>query len=259
MIEINAAPRLDLKIEGNIATISFNNPRAHNAMTWEMYEQLKKICDKLAINMKIRAVILRGEGGRAFISGSDIKQFVNLRKDEPYEKTVDLIFQSLQQLPIPTIALINGLAMGSGLLIATACDFRISTPDTRFGIPIAKTLGNCLSPSNLSWISSHLGMDMVKRMLLLAEPISATELLDKGYLYKVVKAEEIDQCTNDLAICLSQLAPMTQKATKLTLAKLLENNLPDCSLLMRETYNSQDFQEGVIAFISSKKPNWTGK
>ena len=254
-----AAPRLDLKIAGNIATIIFDNPRALNAITWEMYQQLKKICEELSINEKIRVIILRGAGKKAFISGSDINQFLNIRKDEAYEKAVDLIFQSLQQIPIPTIALIEGLAMGSGLLIATACDFRISTPNAQFGIPIAKTLGNCLSPSNLSWISSHIGMGIVKRMLLLAELISATELLDKGYLYQTAKADEIDQCALDLAIRLSQLAPLTQKASKITLAKLLDSNLPDCSLLMRETYNSQDFKQGVSAFLSGQKPNWNGK
>jgi enoyl-CoA hydratase/carnithine racemase len=115
-----------------------------------MYEQLKSICHSLAENPNIRVAIFRGEGGKAFVSGSDIEQFVDLKKDEAYEVAVDRIFLSIQHLPFPTIALIEGLAIGSGLIIASACDFRISTPDARFGIPIAKTLGNCLSPSNLS-------------------------------------------------------------------------------------------------------------
>ena len=105
-----------------------------------MYEELKKICDDLANNPNIRAVIFRGAGDKAFVSGSDIQQFVALKKDEAYEVAVDHIFTSLQQLPMPTIAMIEGLAVGSGLLIATACDFRISTPEARFGIPVAKTL-----------------------------------------------------------------------------------------------------------------------
>ncbi len=169
MSQPNTPPCLDVSIDGSIARITFNNPAARNAMTWPMYEELKVICDSLAKNASVRVAIFRGAGDKAFVSGSDIEQFVHLQKDEAYEVAVDAIFSSLQQLPFPTIALIEGLAVGSGLLIATACDLRISTPDARFGIPVARTLGNCLSPSNLAWLSAHLGTPMVKKMLLTSE------------------------------------------------------------------------------------------
>jgi enoyl-CoA hydratase/carnithine racemase len=184
---------------------------------------------------------------------------VDLQKDEPYEVAVDTIFHSLQHLPIPTIVLIEGLAVGSGLLIATACDFRIATDDARFGIPVAKTLGNCLSPSNLSWIAYHLGVPMVKRMLLTAELIKAPELLNSGYLYQTTSPDAITELTEALASKLVALAPITQKASKVTLARLMESNLPDCTELMRETYNSVDFKEGVNAFLEGRPPQWLGK
>ena len=170
-------PCIDVDVVENIARVTFNNPAARNALSWPMYEDLKEICDSIANNPDIRVVIFRGAGDKAFVSGSDIQQFVDLKKDEAYEVAVDHIFASLQQLPMPTIAMIEGLAVGSGLLMATACDFRISTKDARFGIPVAKTLGNCLSPSNLSWLAAHLGVPMVKKMLLTAELIKAPELL----------------------------------------------------------------------------------
>ena len=252
-------PCLDLKIDGMIAWVTFNNPAARNALTWPMYEDLKKICDSLAINPNIRVVIFRGAGDKAFVSGSDIQQFVDLKKDEAYEVAVDHIFTSLQQLPMPTIAMIEGLAVGSGLLMATACDFRISTKDARFGIPVAKTLGNCLSPSNLSWLAAHLGIPLVKKMLLTAELIKAPELLASGFLYQTAEAEELQESVNALAEKLAALAPITQKASKLTLARLLQSNLPDCTDLMRETYNSKDFKEGVNAFLEGRPPQWVGK
>jgi enoyl-CoA hydratase/carnithine racemase len=224
-----------------------------------MYEELKRICDALASNPAIRVAIFRGAGDKAFVSGSDIQQFVDLKENEAYEVAVDAIFHSLQHLPIPTIALIEGLAVGSGLLIATACDFRISTPDAKFGIPVARTLGNCLSPSNLSWISAHLGVPLVKRMLLTSELIQAPELLSTGYLYQTAFAEEIDTVTEALANKLAALAPITQKASKVTIARLIESNLPDCTELMRETYNSADFKEGVNAFLEGRPPKWLGK
>ena len=252
-------PCLDLLIDDYIARITFNNPAARNAMTWPMYEELKTICDGLAKNPEIRVVIFRGAGDKAFVSGSDIEQFVGLQKDEAYEVDVDRIFVSLQELPMPTIAIIEGLAVGSGLLMATACDFRISTPDARFGIPVARTLGNCLSPSNLAWISAHLGIPMVKKMLLTAELIKAPTLLESGFLYQIVDSSEITEAADTLAKKMAVLAPITQKASKLSIARLLRNNLPNCTDLMRETYNSQDFREGVNAFLESRPPKWTGK
>ena len=254
-----SAPCLDLVINGSLAQITFNNPAARNALTWPMYQELKNICDSLANNPKIRVAIFRGYGDKAFVSGSDIEQFIDLQKDQAYEIAVDKIFHSLQHLPFPTIALIEGLAIGSGLLIATACDFRISTPTARFGIPIAKTLGNCLSPSNLSWLTAHLGVPTVKRMLLLGELLNASELLSMGYLYLVAKPEDISQATEALAAKLAALAPFTPKASKLALARLIESHLPDCTMLMRETYNSIDFKEGVEAFLEGRPPIWLGK
>lgn len=252
-------PCIDLRLDGAIARITFNNPTARNALTWPMYEELKRICDDIADKPEIKVAIFRGAGDKAFVSGSDIQQFVDLKENEAYEVAVDAIFHSLQHLPIPTIALIEGLAVGSGLLIATACDFRISTTDARFGIPVAKTLGNCLSPSNLSWIANHLGVPMVKRMLLTAELIKAPELQNSGYLYQTATPEEITGAAEALASKLSALAPITQKASKVTLARLMESNLPDCTELMRETYNSVDFKEGVNAFLEGRPPKWLGK
>ena len=259
MSTLSIPPCLDLLIDGYIARITFNNPTARNAMTWPMYEELKTICDGLTKNPDIRVVIFRGAGDKAFVSGSDIEQFISLKKDEAYEVDVDRIFASLQELPMPTIAVIEGLAVGSGLLMATACDFRISTPDARFGIPVAKTLGNCLSPGNLAWICAHLGIPMVKKMLLTAELIKAPQLLESGFLYQTVDAAEITEAADALANKMAVLAPITQKASKLSIARLLRNNLPECTDLMRETYNSQDFREGVNAFLEGRPPKWTGK
>jgi|UniRef100_UPI004047D48A enoyl-CoA hydratase len=252
-------PCIDWSIEGPIARVTFNHEPARNALTWPMYEELRSICDQLARNPDVRAAIFRGAGHQAFVSGSDIEQFVNLARDEAYETAVDAIFYSLQHLPMPTIALIEGLAIGSGLLIATACDFRISTPEAKFGIPVARTLGNCLSPNNLAWITAHLGIATVKRMLLSAELLKAPQLLEAGYLYQTASADDIDQAVDQLAKKLIVLAPLTQKSSKLTIARLMESNLPDCTELMRETYNSEDFKEGVNAFLAGCPPHWQGK
>jgi enoyl-CoA hydratase/carnithine racemase len=162
-------------------------------------------------------------------------------------------------LPIPTIAVIEGMAVGGGLAIATCCDFRIATPDTRFGVPIAKTLGNCLSASNLAWLVSHLGVPIVKRMLLLAEMISAPELLKQGYLLKICEPQDLDQEIHALAERLASLAPITQKSSKLMLARQIANQATNCQDLISETYASADFKHGVTSFLSGVAPRWTGK
>ncbi len=151
------------------------------------------------------------------------------------------------------------MAVGGGLAIASCCDFRISTPDARFGVPIAKTLGNCLSASNVAWLAAHLDANIVKRMLLLAELVAAPELLKQGYLLATYSAENLEAEANHLAERLMKLAPITQKSIKLTLARLIKNNLPDCSDLIRECYGSEDFKNGVSAFLDGKPHAWTGK
>ena len=250
------------ELRNGIAFITFDHVAARNAMTVGMYQSLKSICEDLAKNPSARAAILRGAGGKSFVSGSDIAQFSNFTSGEDgilYEEGIDQYLAPLATLPIPTIAVIDGMAVGGGLAIASCCDFRISTPDARFGVPIAKTLGNCLSAGNVAWLVAHLGINIVKRMLLLAELVTAPELLKQGYLLATYPAESLEIEANQLAERLMKLAPITQKSSKLTLARIIKNNLPDCSDLIRECYGSADFKNGVTAFMDGKPPVWTGK
>jgi enoyl-CoA hydratase/carnithine racemase len=154
---------------------------------------------------------------------------------------------------------IDGMAVGGGLAIATCCDFRISTPNAKFGVPIARTLGNCLYPGNIAWLVAHLGMNIVRRMLLLAEMISASELKVQGYLLATYDADQLGKEADALAERLSKLAPITQKASKLIMARIIANQLPDCEDLIRETYGSTDFKNGVASFLKGEPPVWTGK
>ncbi|NDF59145.1 MAG: enoyl-CoA hydratase, partial [Burkholderiaceae bacterium] len=176
-----------------------------------------------------------------------------------YERMIDHYLGPLQQLPMPTIAVIDGLAVGGGLAIAALCDFRIATPNAKFGVPIARTLGNTLSPSNIAWLTAHLGVAIVKRMLLLAELISVQELLAQGFVYKTGESDELDALSFDLAKQLAALAPITQKASKLILARVIGNALPNCDDLIAEVYGSADFKEGVTAFLGGRPPQWQGK
>lgn len=254
--------RVYLEIKGKFAQIFFDQPTARNAMTQAMYEQLRSICIELNQNARIRAVILRGIGGKSFVSGSDIAQFTAFKDGEDgirYEKLIDHYLGPLQELSMPTIAVIDGLAVGGGLAIASLCDFRIATPTAKFGVPIARTLGNTLSPTNISWLVAHLGVAIVKRMLLLAELIPASELCTQGFVYKTGEQDQLEQMAFDLAEQLSVLAPITQKASKQMIARIIHHSLPDCSDLIKEVYGSTDFKEGVSSFLAGKPAQWQGR
>ena len=250
------------EIGDGIAHVTFDHVAARNAMTVGMYQSLKNICQDLAQSPQVRLAIFRGAGGKSFVSGSDIAQFSDFKTGADgirYEEGIDDFLSPLATLPIPTIAVIDGMAVGGGLAIASCCDFRIATHDARFGVPIAKTLGNCLSPGNVAWLVAHLGVNIVKRMLLLAEMVCAAELQQQGYLLSTHPPEELTQASLDLAGHLMKLAPITQRVSKLTLARLMKSNLPDCSDLIAECYGSADFHHGVAAFLAGKPPTWSGK
>ena len=250
------------EVRGQVAFIYFDHIAARNAMTVGMYERLQSLCADIAKQAEIRVLVLRGSGGKAFVAGSDIAQFADFQSGEDgiqYEARIDQYLAPLATLPIPTIAVIEGMAVGGGLAIASVCDFRIATPEARFGVPIAKTLGNCLSANNLAWLVSHLGVPIVKRMLLLAEMISASELLKQGYLYSICEPEDIERELGALTERLISLAPLTQKSSKLGIARQILNRLPNCEDLISETYASADFKQGVRAFLNGTDPSWKGK
>ena len=254
--------QVTLELRNNIAYVTFDHVAARNAMTVGMYQSLKSIFQDLSNNPAVRIAILRGAGGKSFVSGSDIAQFASFTGGQDgvlYEEGIDNYLSPLALLPIPTIAVIDGMAIGGGLAIASCCDFRISTPDAKFGVPIARTLGNCLSAANVAWLIAHMGINIVKRMLLLAELIPASELLQQGYLFATYEPADLAKHADALANKLSELAPITQKSSKLTMARLLRNQLPDCTDLISETYGSADFKNGVASFLKGEQAVWCGK
>ena len=256
------AGAVHLSIHAGVASVVFDRPLARNAMTWLMYEQLGNICRRLHSDHSVRVVTFQGAGGEAFVAGTDIEQFKAFNSGDDgvaYERTIDKGIALIASLPMPTVAVISGWTIGGGLAIATACDFRIATQASRFGVPIARTLGNCLSMSNLARLSAAFGVQRVKRMLLLAEVLSADEALACGYLQQLSDAAELDAAAAALCGRLAALAPVTQQVTKEALQRLLMRDLPDGEDLISQCYGSSDFHEGVDAFVAKRSPAWTGR
>ena len=154
-------------------------------MTWAMYQALGAVCEQLRADSEVRVVTLRGAGGAAFVAGTDIAQFQAFTGGEDgvaYERQIDAAIALLESLPMPTVAVLEGWTVGGGLAIATACDIRIATPEVKLGVPIARTLGNCLSIANLARLVAAFGRGRVQRMLIGAEILGAQEGLACGYL-----------------------------------------------------------------------------
>jgi len=247
---------------GDVVTVTFDRPAARNAMTWQMYERLGEVCAELQKDKSVRAVVFRGAGGKAFIAGTDIAQFLKFTSGEDgiaYEEKMEGYLAALEALPMPTIAVIEGFAIGGGLAIAACCDLRIATPGSRFGVPIARTLGNCLSVANYARLVAALGVSRAKKMLLLAENLTAEEALGGGFLLDIVQPEEVDKKVTELCDRLVGHAPITMRVTKESIRRLMHAGLPNGDDLVRETYGSEDFRAGVKAFVEKKPPQWRGK
>jgi enoyl-CoA hydratase len=253
--------KVHLTISDGIAAILIDRPEARNAMTWPMYESLAAICRQLAADSSIKVATFRGAGGDAFVAGTDIEQFVDFKGADAgvaYEKTIDEIVGLVERLPMPTIAIVEGWAIGGGLAICTACDFRVATPEACFGVPIARTLGNCLSMSNTARLVAAFGVPRAKRMLLLAETITAGEAESFDFVTEIAEPSELDATVARLCKRLAGHAAVTMRVSKEAIRRVVQEGLPQGEDLIRAAYGSADFKIGVDAFMQKKRPEWTG-
>ena len=248
--------------DGPIAWVTFNRPRARNAMTWAMYDALRAVCERVDADASIRALVLTGAGEKAFVAGTDISQFQIFETERDgieYEARVERDVARLEAVSKPTIALIRGFAVGAGASLALACDLRLATPSAQFGIPIARTLGNCLSLPTYARLAAALGEARAKELLFTARLAGAEEGAQLG-LWRVVPEDRLEEEGRALAAQLAGHAPLTLWATKESLRRLRTAHLGSASGedIVARVYTSDDFHEGVRAFLEKRPANWKG-
>jgi enoyl-CoA hydratase len=240
--------------ESGAAHIVIDRPERHNAMTIEMYEMLLDHIEQCERDASVRCILLRGAGGKSFVSGTDIGYFTGFRDGRDgvaYEALVERVIDRVERIALPTIAVIEGWAVGGGLALATACDFRVCTEGSRFGAPIAKTLSNTLSSRNLARLAVAFGVPRVKKMLMLADMLSAQDALQCGYVYEVCSSDALDQVAATLAKRLIALSPVTQRAVKESLRRIVVEQRLDDEDLIEQVYGSEAFRDAVVAFTSN--------
>jgi enoyl-CoA hydratase/carnithine racemase len=253
--------------EGPVAVVTFNRPEFRNAMTWAMYDGLVEACETVDADADIRVLIVRGAGGKAFVAGTDIGQFRTFSTPDDaieYERRLERVLRRVEAVNKPTIAAIDGVAVGGGAALALACDLRYCTPESRLGVPIARTLGNCLSVAIHARLLDMLGPARTKEILFRARLVGADEALQAGLVNEIVPSERLYSYVREVAEEIAGHAPITLQVTKEAVRRLqmYRRAVPDGELgedLIVRAYMSEDFREGVSAFLDKRKPVWRGK
>ena len=247
-----------------VARLVLNRPQARNALTFAMYEGIVATCARIAEDPAVKVLVVTGAGDKAFAAGTDIAEFRAFSTAEDalgYERFMDRVLGGLERLRVPTVAAVAGACTGGGAAIAAACDLRIATADARFGFPIARTLGNCLSLANLRRLAALVGPARVKDMIFTARLLDAAEAHRIGLVGEVVAdAAALRARAEALAAQLAGHAPLTLRATKEGLRRLAEGAAADQGDdLILDCYMSADFREGMEAFLAKRPPVWTGR
>lgn len=246
-------------VRGTALHVTFNRPEARNAMTFEMYQQLADACVRVDADPQLRALVLRGAGGRAFVAGTDIAQFRGFTGEDgvAYEKRIDEVLGTLAAVSKPVVAVIDGHCVGGGLGIACCADVRVASTSASFSVPIARTLGNTLSVNTLRRLVRAFGEPRTTSMLLTARKVDAQEALLSGFLMDV--DDDIDEAADRVVNRVVSGAPLTQWAIKENLRRLNAGADVDDSDVISTVYGSADFASAVEGFLTKTPVEWTGR
>jgi enoyl-CoA hydratase/carnithine racemase len=247
-----------------VVYVTLNRPQARNALTFAMYDGLAEICNAASRDRSVKAILITGAGDKAFAAGTDISQFRAFDKEQDaldYEARIDRVMSAIERCRVPTVAAIHGACTGGGASIAACCDLRIASRSMKYGFPVARTLGNCLSLASYARLVYLVGPALVKDIVLRARLIEADEALARGLVSELVPDQAaLMQRAEELVRQLATHAPLTLQATKEAVLRLrpeVAHGAGNDLVLM--CYMSADFREGMEAFLGKRKPVWQGR
>ena len=252
---------LHVSLSGGVLEVVFDRPEARNAMTFAMYEGLHEACERADADDAVRVMVLKG-AGKAFVAGTDITEFATFTTGEDglaYEQRIARILDRLEDVTVPTVAVVRGACVGGGLALAAVCDLRVAARSARFGVPIARTLGNCLSMNTVSLLVSQLGPARTLDLLLRARLISGQDAHAAGFVSELADDESLDDVASSVVEPLLSHAPLTMWAAKQAVTRLRRSSLPDDRDFVARTFGSEDFRSGVRSFAARQTPVWQGR
>lgn len=251
-------------VTDGIGHVVFNRPQSRNALTFEMYAHLADICRRAPTDGSLRAIVISGAGGKAFAAGTDISLFRDFKGADSgvdYENRMAVHLGAIESCPVPMIAAMTGACTGGGAAIAACCDLRIASSDMKFGFPIARTLGNCLSAANLAKLASLIGPARVTDLIFTSRLMSADEARAVG-LVNEVHADHDATVARALALArqIAAMAPITLRVTKELLRRVQKDGpAAHDEDMVRLAYGSNDFREGLESFLAKRPPQWSGR
>lgn len=252
--------------EGSVGTLIFNNPERHNAVSLEMWEACAAIMKDFAQDPQVRVVVITGAGEKAFVSGADISKFAEERgsKDatERYNAAVEAGYASVFEFPKPTIAMIRGYCVGGGMGLASCCDLRICTDNSRFAVPAAKLSVGYGYPG-VKRLLDIVGPSFTKEIFYTARLFDAEEARIMGFVNRVLPSDKLESYVKDYAATIAGNAPLTVDSIKFIVGEIAKDesarNMKTCEAMVEACFASNDYKEGRTAFMEKRKPVFTGR